>query len=183
MLANIWQKNWQYIQDSIKSQVDAEIKITYVKLNHKFEKLKDTQKVVPKKKTTFYPGVVNNTNITFSDDESNILHKRLKYNICFKTKNWITTLALEAEAAICSLPMQDQDYFRGQVAKTINYLFRHERNNHYNNNRRAFIENRTIMNTGTKLEENNAIITEADKVNCIIIMFRNDYTDRLDNFI
>jgi hypothetical protein len=116
MLANTWQKNWQYIQITINDQLNAEIEIRYEKLDQKLRKLKDTQKTVPKE-NTFYPRVINKTNITFTDDELNLLGKGLKYNIWHKPKNWITTIALEAKTAICSIPIQDQDYFSGASSK------------------------------------------------------------------
>ena len=182
MLANTWQKNWQYIQITINDQLHAEIKIKYEKFDQKLRKLKDTQKIVPKE-NTFYPRVINKTNITFTDYELNLLGKGLKYNIWHKPKNWITTLALEAETGICSIHIQDQDYFWGQVAKTINCLYQQEKNIHYNNKRKANNENRIIKTIRTKLKENNAIITKAGKGNSIIIVIQKDYTDKIDKFI
>jgi hypothetical protein len=38
MLANTWQKNWQYIQNTITDQLNAEIEIRYEKLNQKLKK-------------------------------------------------------------------------------------------------------------------------------------------------
>jgi hypothetical protein len=71
----------------------------------------------------------------------------------------------------------------GQVAKTINCLYQQEKNIHYNNKRKANNENRIIKTIRTKLKENNAIITKADKGNSIIIMIQKDYTDKIDKFI
>ena len=39
--------------------------------------------------------VINNTDITFSNEKMTILNKGLKYNLNFKHKNWISTLPLE----------------------------------------------------------------------------------------
>ena len=63
----------------------------------KKKKLKNSQKVEDNITTPskFYFRVVNNTNINFSKDELAIHSKGLKYNLHFKQKNWISTLALE----------------------------------------------------------------------------------------
>ena len=48
----------------------------------------------------------------------------MKYNIHYKQKRWITSLALEAETAISLLPPLDQDPIRYQVNKNIQHLLR-----------------------------------------------------------
>jgi hypothetical protein len=70
----------------------------------------------------FYPRVINLTNISFNDDENKLLQKGLKYNIHLKPKQWIKTLALEAETAINLLPTTDHNPIRYQLAKTIEKL-------------------------------------------------------------
>ena len=71
----------------------------------------------------FHPRVINNTNITFSETELNILQKGFKYNCNFKPKNWITTLALEAGMAINHLPPAEQEPIQYQVTKNIQKLY------------------------------------------------------------
>jgi hypothetical protein len=69
----------------------------YKSLDNKLHKLTQAQKARPQEQHTFYPRVINNTNIPFSNSEMSLLQKDLKYNIQAKKKNWIQTLALEAE--------------------------------------------------------------------------------------
>ena len=71
----------------------------------------------------FYPRVINHTAIIFSVDELALLNKGLKYNLHHKPKQWITTLALEAETAISYLPPGEQEPIRYQVNKQIQRLF------------------------------------------------------------
>jgi len=52
---------------------------------------------------------VNKTNITFTNNEINLLEKGPKYNLHSAKNNWLTTLALEAKTAITSLPTYDGD--------------------------------------------------------------------------
>jgi hypothetical protein len=43
------------------------------------------------------PRVMNTTDIYFIQEEVQLLNKGLKYNLCYKQKNWLDTLVLEAE--------------------------------------------------------------------------------------
>jgi hypothetical protein len=52
-----------------------------------------------------------------------LLNKGFKYNLHTKRKNWIKTLAFEAETAINKLPELDRDHYRWQVANKINSLY------------------------------------------------------------
>jgi hypothetical protein len=58
----------------------------YEILSQKLTKLKNTQKPTPKNNTTFYPRIINNTNIVISENELNLLNKGLKYNTWLKPK-------------------------------------------------------------------------------------------------
>jgi hypothetical protein len=66
--------------------------------------------------------VVNNTNILFSKEEENLLHKGVKYSLHQKPKTWVNTLAFEAETAVTLLPIQHQDPICYQVACNIGQL-------------------------------------------------------------
>jgi hypothetical protein len=71
---------------------------------------------------TFFPRVVQKTNIMFKNNEIKLLEKGPKCNLHSHKENWLTTLALEAETAITHLPSTDRDYFRKQVANRIEEL-------------------------------------------------------------
>lgn len=64
-------------------------------LNEKFNKLKNTQVEKPEEIITFFPRVINNTHITFTEAEMALLNTGLKYNVDYKLKNWFKMLALE----------------------------------------------------------------------------------------
>jgi hypothetical protein len=55
---------------------------------------------------TFFKRVENMTNISFTNEELELLNKGLKYSVHKKPKTWIKTLALEADTAIRSLPQK-----------------------------------------------------------------------------
>ena len=64
------------------------------------DKIQEIQSTKPESTVNFFPRAVNKTNITFSTDEHTLLEKGLKYNLNRKSRDWIKTIALEAEFAI-----------------------------------------------------------------------------------
>jgi hypothetical protein len=66
----------------------------------------------PDTQISFYPTVINKTDIEFSKKKMSLLNKGLKYSLNIKPKNLISNLALEAETAINYLPVADQEHFR-----------------------------------------------------------------------
>jgi hypothetical protein len=121
-LANTWNNMWPYIQHTIEEKLHNEMRAKYKSLDNKLQKLTQTQKPKPQELHTFYPRVINNTNIPLSNSEMNLLQKGMKYNIHAKKKDWIQTLALEAETAITQLPASDRDVYRKLVAERITTL-------------------------------------------------------------
>ena len=72
--------------------------------------LDQTSKPNKKNNTSFYPRVINKTDIIFTNEEIGFLNKGLKYNLGRKGKQWISILALEAETAATLLPPGEQEY-------------------------------------------------------------------------
>lgn len=107
---------------------------------------------------SFSPRIINNTDIVFSDDETALLYKGLKYNLSLKEKYWIIYLALEAETAIGHLPETERDFYRWQTAKRIEKLFKqHTRNPHYKGTK----EMNVLRSIKKKLSENSVMITQS----------------------
>jgi hypothetical protein len=113
---------WHTIMDSILTTINQETYKKYKIINAKLNQLSKTQTNNPNFHKQFYPRVINNTNITFTNDEILLLNKGLKYNLRHKNRDWIKTLALEAETAISQLPSTEQDYIRYQVVRNIRQL-------------------------------------------------------------
>ena len=70
------------------------------KIGKKLQMLTQEQTVAPKTHHSFYPTVVNKSNITFTNEENTLLNKGLKYNLHRKKGKWLTNLALEVETSI-----------------------------------------------------------------------------------
>ena len=180
-LANTWNNTWHYIQHTIENKIQKEAQKKYHKLDKKIEKLIQSQTTKPLDKQDFYPRVVNNTDIHFSNNEMTLLQKGLKYNLHTKQKNWIQDLALEAETAIQKLPISDRDTYRHLVATRINTLKKNNNSQHTHGT--PLQEAKTIKNIRSKLQHNDAIITRADKGNSIVILPAPQYSQKLQKFI
>jgi hypothetical protein len=96
----------------------------YKILDLKINKLARDQKRKPVSKIQFYPRVLNNTNIEFSDEEVVLLNKGLKNNLLCNKKYWLSNLALESEAAVMTLPVHEQEYVRYQVTHNLQKLYK-----------------------------------------------------------
>ena len=80
-LPNTWRNSWHYIQDTIKDKLQRIIWSKYKTLNDKLHRLAQQQTITLKESHTFFPRVVNNTDITFSKNELSLLNKGPKYNL------------------------------------------------------------------------------------------------------
>jgi hypothetical protein len=81
-------------------------------------RLKHTQQT-DKKQQQFCPKVCNQSGVHFTEDEIQLLSRGLKYNLHFKPKHWIKTLALEAESAISYAEEHEQNYLRHAVSRAL----------------------------------------------------------------
>jgi len=176
-LANTWHNMWPHIQHTIESKLRQEISSIYKTLDSRLLRLTQEQKTTPLEQHTFYPRVVNNTNITFFNSEMRLLHKGLKYNTHAKKKDWIQTLMLEAETAITQLPAIERDVYRKLVADRIDMLQRH------NPTHRTHPEAKVINSIQRKLKDDDALITRADKGNSIVILPTHQYETKLQDFL
>jgi hypothetical protein len=84
-LANASNNTRPYIEHTIEEKLQKKTQAKYMNLENKLNKLIREQRVTPRERHTFHPIVINNTNITFSNSETTLLEKGLKYNL--HTKN------------------------------------------------------------------------------------------------
>jgi len=95
-------------------------------------------------------------------------------------KNWIQNLALEVETAIYSLPSSQREVYRILTAECINAL---QKNNKPSHTQNTPSESTTLKNIKTKLNDNDAMITRADKGNSLVIIPTALYESKTDDFI
>jgi hypothetical protein len=155
LLAN----SWDYILHTINKKLDKLTQPRYKSLEAKQRKLSQDQITSPPTNHTFFPRVVNNTKITFSDTELKLLEKGTKYNLHYKQKNWLTNVALEAKSAISLLPVADREFYKKQVSDPLLKLGSQDKTSP---NPHHLSELETIRSIRTKLQDNDAVMTTAD---------------------
>ena len=186
--ATNWNNLWNLVYLNIDNMVQQKMKTKYDTLNNKIDKLKkDNRSNTIHNNTTqhtFFKRTINMTDIIFTDDELNLLDKGLKYNLHKKPKNWIKTLALEADTTIRILPEKNQPYFKQLVANNLQKLIKKE----YGKSNKIHIQNEkiewnTLKNIKQKLINSHSMIVKADKGNTLVILKKEDYIYKLDTFI
>jgi len=85
-VAQEWSSWWDVIHESTLQEINTEMDRKYKRMDDKTKRLTQNQAQKPKTDTNFYPRVVNNTSIKFSDEEMELLNKGLKYNLGSKPK-------------------------------------------------------------------------------------------------
>jgi hypothetical protein len=158
------------------------MKNKYQYLHEKLHRLKTQNTDTRTDNIQFYPRVINNTNINFTDEENALLQKGLKNNLHAKPKQWIQKLAMEAETAITLLPPPDQNPVRYLIAKNLERLA-HNNKQRTSQNKNIHTEKRIINGIRNKLYQNNAVITKADKGNSIIIIDKTEYELKILQFL
>jgi hypothetical protein len=124
--------------------------------------------------------VKNLTQIQFTKKkEIHLLNKGLQYNLHYKEKLWIETLALEAETAISYLDASEQDHMRHLVANNLKHLVK----NQPRNSKDSIKEWNTIKNIKQKLADNNSVVMQTDKGKEIVIIHKQDYDKYIESFI
>jgi len=163
-LANTWWIPWPNVFQAIEEKLRRAMTPIYKNLNNKINKLTLSQTKTPTLPDTFFPRIVNNTDIQFTQNERKLLEKDPKYNIHSHKKNWLMTLALEAETAITHLPSTDRDHFRKQVATRIEEIHNKSPPNS------THPELKKLKSIQTKLISNDATVASADKRNYLVIL-------------
>jgi hypothetical protein len=151
----------------------------HLKQQQKINNMMKTQNTSTHNNSTQYARVVNHTSTQFTANEIQLLNKGLKYNLHHKNKKWIETLALEAETAINSLDIKEQNYYRYAVAKKIKEI----NNANTIHNTKYKEEWKTIRNIQDKIRNNKLTITKADKGKTLSILTEEEYKQKVKNFI
>ena len=182
--AHEWGNIWPLIQEHLNYRINIIMDKKYKTLNNKIKNLDKQQasQQTHQHNVKFHPRIVNLTNIPFTIEENKLLNKGLKYNLHHKKNNWIQQLALEADTAITYLPYFEQEYIRNLTAYNIDRLYKKYQDKDYNQNNHLK-EYRTLNNIKKKLQKGKATLLKADKGNTIVIWYREDYNNKIQEFI
>ena len=136
-------------------------------------------------KHKFYTRISNLTSTQFNNVEMDVLNRGLKYNIPYNSKSHIIREIISAEAAVKTLPNHImQNEARVMINNKLNKYIKHvEHNKPLTSNNRHHAEIKTLKQIKNKLSDNNAFITKADKGNTIVVMDKDQYTLKVNDFI
>jgi hypothetical protein len=84
--AQDWGNYWHTIYNTIQESINNTMDRIYRTINHKINKLEQTQPTTTQHQRHFYPRVINNTSIALTPEELTFLNKGLKYNLKSKRK-------------------------------------------------------------------------------------------------
>jgi predicted nucleic acid-binding Zn-ribbon protein len=102
--AKKWGNLWDLIHRNLLDKIEDKVSAKYRNINKKLQKLKDqathTKTTTGKENNNFYARTVNLTSVNFTHEELLFFYKGLKYNLHYKHKDWIKTLAIEADTAV-----------------------------------------------------------------------------------
>ena len=181
--ASEWGTLWDTISNNIHESTHNTMDNKYKTIDQKLKRLTQNRETPDTHTHTFFPRVVNKTNISFSEEEENLLRKGLKYNLHQKPKSWVNTLAFEAETAVTLLPIQHQDPIRYQIARNIEQLKKQQELGQLKTPARFSNEMRIVRRIKAKLTDNKAIVTKADKGTSVVILYKTDYQAKVHHFI
>ena len=128
---------------------------------------------------TFHQRTLNLSNTNFNQSEITLLNKGIKYNFHVPPDtNTLESLTVECENIISkSNETYKKDTLRSRCVTCLNDF--------YKNNPRAAPsdELRTLKSIKAKIHENNLVLSKADKGNCLVILERSDYIDKVGSFL
>jgi hypothetical protein len=119
------------------------------------------------------------TNIQFTNDEETLLNKGNKYNIVPAPNKNLKQLIIETENAVQHINDNQKEAIRYLAAQNIRTIMskQHTINKHYKQ------QAHTANSIKKKLHEHNATITEADKGNSLVILYKQTLDEKVAQFL
>ena len=180
--AHKWKKSWDTIKTNTDNQLTMEAEEHYKKLKNKIQQLQKTQQTTReqhKNNNQFYSRTENLTNISFNTDEINLLNKGLQHSIARPINTCWNDIIMDTEQAIKKLDPQLQEPYRILAAQKLQQIQRNSKTNNTTKKK----EDEIIKNIRNKLNLNNATITRADKGKTTVIIDKEAYNRKIQQFI
>ena len=162
--------------------------LLYDKLNKKLDILRHTQTQHSTQNrnytsntptnTKFYPRIKNMSNIQFNKEEEPLLQLGLNYALEKPTQHIIQELVIDTENAIRQLNENEHNIYRFLAHNKIKQIQNTTSTNTLHKRQKYVM--RKIRN---KLQQNNLIITKADKGKTIVIINKNTFIQKTEGFL
>jgi len=155
----------------------------YDNLNKKLDKLQNKQQCMRKTKTNqqhnqFYTRTVKLTKIKFNQEEMSLLNKGLQHSIEEPLEKYWTDLIMETEQAIRILEPKMQSTHRILATKKLKQIKASSNHHNAEAKRQTYI----LKNINNKLRKEDTMITKTDKGKTCVIIYNNDYANKVHNF-
>jgi hypothetical protein len=178
--AQYWQTSWYIIENNINQKLNEEASKHYHKFNNKINnlvrQLKNNENITNMQ--TFYPPLQNVTNIQFSRTEERLLNLGGKYNMGITPRKSLKQLVYETKNAIRQVNINQQEAIRYLATKNLqNFLSKQNKNTDYKK------EMNTMKHIKQKLQQNQETILEADKGHILVVIYKKDLEEEVNNFI
>jgi riboflavin synthase len=156
----------------------------YQTINNKIKKL-TTKTQSNQKSKTFYK-CTENLIVTFTEAEVKLLGKALKYNLHYKHRHWILTLATEADTTICKMHAKNHIFMRQIVVNNIQKLINEQeiqKESRQTHKLKLELHEQHTINSIKKINKNQLIVTKAGKGNTLVILHKDNYNNKIKEFI
>jgi predicted GIY-YIG superfamily endonuclease len=173
---------WHFLSEVVSEEMEKVMEHKYARIHTKLENLKkknskDEELEENESQHQFQERVINLTEVQFEEEETRILDFGLKHNFTVNTKTETDQLATDIESNIRRLKDIDHNAVRREITTSITNRGLHRPNKEKKE------ELKTCIGIKKKLEENNSIAVKADKSNAIVIMGKEDYIKKTEEFI
>jgi len=154
----------------------------YRKLKEKLERLQAQHKAsMPRPKEqqpTSFPCTINLTDIHFTDEEQKLLDLGLQYSMEKPAKATWENLVIEMECAIRLLDDKLQNPFRIMATKKLRQI--HNTKHQNATHKRQW---HVMKQINHKIANNKAMIAKADNCKTTVIIYTQDYNDKVHTFL
>jgi hypothetical protein len=171
----------EVIKQQIK-RVTSKILFTH---NKKLRSLHDKQQnnINIRSHHTFYRRIANLSSINLTNAETILLSKGLSYNLPRFNNNYLVHEVVNAEATIRMLSdTNTQNEARTIINNKLNRLLKFNNINQRLKDKYSS-DYRHIRNIKDKMNDNNVIITKADKGNTVVLLPHQEYINKIHEFI
>ena len=133
----------------------------------------------PQPTTDVLHRTINLTHMSFTTEEQELLNQGMQYCIQRSNETQWKTLILETEQTIRLLEPTIQDAYRIMTARKLSQI----RNIHHNISKTHKRQLHVANNIHNKQDKNNAIHTQADKGKTVVIIYEQEYHEKVRTFL
>jgi hypothetical protein len=122
---------------------------------------------------------MNVTNIQFNEEECKVMELGLQYNMETTSREWFQNLIIDTETAIGQLEEKAQDAFQHLAHNKLRKILQEKTTVNNVHKRQTYV----LKQIRKKLHLQKAMIAPADKGKTLVIIYNNDYNNKISSFL